>query len=123
MVRKQTGQRVLSVSIAYAPSNGRYVAQFAVPYGVSLADGIVVDAGSFVSSKLQYRRCDRGGCYAEFVMAPDLLDAFKAATGTDATLKITAVSGQAFSFKLSLKGFKEAHDAMVDHAKKRTQPS
>jgi invasion protein IalB len=121
MVRKQTGQRILSVSIAFSPSQKRYLAQFAVPFGVSLADGLVIATDSFTSARMQYRRCDRGGCYVEIVMAPELIDALKAAA--NATLKVASVGGQAVSFKLSLKGFGQAHDAMVDHAKKKAQPS
>jgi invasion protein IalB len=113
-VRKGTGARIASVSIAYAPSQNHYVMQIAVPYGIALPDGLVIAAGSFKSAKLPFRRCDRMGCYVEMAVGEDLINALK--VSNDGTLNVVADRGKPVSLGISLKGFGTAHDAMVSSA-------
>ena len=116
-VRKTTHQRVTSVSIAYAPSQNRYLMQVAVPYGVALSEGLVITAGDFKTRKLAFRRCDRAGCYVEMAVGSDLIDALKA--GGDGHLDVVADRGKPVSLAMSLKGFGSAREAMVDLANQK----
>ena len=70
---KNSRQRILGVSIAYIPSADRHLIQIAVPLGVSIPKGLVVQTDQFTSSPLHYRRCDRAGCYVEMVIDKDTL--------------------------------------------------
>jgi len=116
-VRKTTHQRVTSVSIAYAPSQNRYLMQIAVPYGVALSEGLVMTAGDFKSQKLTFRRCDRLGCYVEMAAGNDLINALEA--GSDGHLNVVADRGKPVSLAMSLKGFGSAREAMVELANQK----
>lgn len=120
MVRK-TGQRIYSVSIAYLPSQNRYMMQIAVPFGISLPTGLVLRTNTYTSGKLQFRRCDAGGCYVEIIMASELIDALDHADNSEAVLDVATPAGKVVPLKVSLKGFGDAHDAMVESAKAKAQ--
>jgi invasion protein IalB len=120
LANKQTKQRIMSVSIAYVPTGDRHVIQVAVPLGVMIQKGVVVSTDSYSSPMLHYRRCDRGGCYVELLMQPDMVSALEAASGP-ARVRIYAEGGKAFDIPFSLKGFSDAHGAMTDAARKKSQ--
>jgi invasion protein IalB len=111
-VNKETGQRVMSLSIGYMPSQSRYIMQIAVPLGVDLDKGVVIAAGKFTSPSFLFRRCDGTGCYVEAGVTRELIDAF-AKAGTDGKFKVVADGGKEFSFTFSFAGFSAAHDDMV----------
>ena len=67
LANKQNNQRVMSLSIAYLPSGDKHVIQVAVPLGVLIPKGLVIESDTFTSPMLRYRRCDRGGCYVEML--------------------------------------------------------
>jgi invasion protein IalB len=118
LANKQNQQRIMSVSIAYVPSGDRHVIQIAVPLGVMIQKGLVMTADGFTTPMLHYRRCDRGGCYVEMLMPPELLTALT--TSTESKVTIYAEGGKAFTIPFSLKGFNDAHGAMSDLARKKT---
>lgn len=112
-VNKETGQRVLSFSLAYMPAGNRYVLQVTVPLGISLEKGAVVTGGSYTSPVLPFRRCDQGGCYVEAAVGKDLVDQF-AKLGNDAKIRVVPDgNAQPFDFPFSFDGFSSAHDEMV----------
>ena len=118
LANKQTQQRVLSVSIAYMPSGDRHVIQIAVPLGVSIQRGLILQSDAYTSPALHYRRCDRGGCYVEMLMQNEAVQAL-AGAGTQAKIRVFAVTGKAFEIPFSLNGFSDAHGAMQDLARKK----
>jgi invasion protein IalB len=118
LANKQSGQRVLSVSIAYMPSGDRHVIQIAVPLGVSIPRGLVLTSDAYTSPALHYRRCDRGGCYVEMLLPNETITSL-ASAGTQAKIRIFAVTGKAFEIPFSLNGFGDAHNAMQDLARKK----
>ena len=67
LANKQTNQRVMSLSIAYMPSGDKHVIQIAVPLGVLIPTGLVIESDTYTSPLLHYRRCDRAGCYVEMM--------------------------------------------------------
>jgi invasion protein IalB len=117
---KNSRQRVLGMSIAYSPSNDRHLIQIAVPLGVSIPKGLVVQADSFTSPALHYRRCDRLGCYVEMVFDNSFIASLSKA-GPKAIVKIVGDNGKDFDINLSLDGFAGAHDSMAEQAKQKAK--
>lgn len=113
-VNKDTGQRVLAMSLAYMPSQNRYVLQLTVPLGVMIEKGVVVTGAAFTSPPLPFRRCDQAGCYVEAPVTKELIDQF-AKLGSDAKLRVVPDGGDGKPFELpfSFDGFSSAHDEMV----------
>lgn len=109
---KDSKRRVMSVSIAYAPVNKRHVIQIAVPLGVSLAKGLTISAGKYTSQAFGFRRCAADGCYVETVMPAPVIKALDDAK-VDAKVHLVADDGKKFDFPLSMKGFAQAHAALL----------
>jgi len=120
LANKQNQQRILSISIAYVPSTDRHVIQIAVPLGVLIQKGLVMAADTYATPMLHYRRCDRGGCYVEMLLQADAVGALTTAAGPG-KITVYADAGKAFEIPFSLKGFSDAHGAMQDLARKKTQ--
>jgi invasion protein IalB len=121
LAEKNTGQRVLAISIAYVPSLDRNGIIISVPLEVSIPKGLVIQTDNFTSPALKYRRCDRNGCYVEMPMdAASIASLSK--SGPDAHIKITADGGKEFTLNFSLDGFASAYDQMVQQAKEKAQP-
>ena len=114
-VAKKTGQRILGFLMAYAPSNNAHVMQISVPLGVSLQNGLVINSDTFKSPVIKFRRCDQGGCYVESAVGDDVIG--QLAKATNAKIQIVSVDGKRFDLAFSLKGFNEAHSALVELAK------
>ncbi|MEI9886222.1 MAG: invasion associated locus B family protein [Rhizomicrobium sp.] len=121
LANKTSGQRVMSISIAYMPTGDKHIIQIAVPLGIAIQKGLVLSAEGYTSPALRYRRCDRGGCYVEMLLEPPVLGALSGG-GTSATIRIVAEGGKSFDIPFSLKGFADAHGAMQDLARKKTAP-
>ena len=113
---KKTGQRVLSLSIAYIPSQDRDAIQIALPLGVALSRGVIMSADTFATQQMRYRRCDRMGCYVEGLVDNATIDNL-ARSQSGAKVKFTAYGGQTYDLPFSLKGFSEARDTMVGLAR------
>ncbi|HKD47719.1 MAG TPA: invasion associated locus B family protein [Rhizomicrobium sp.] len=113
-------QRVLAVSIAYIPHLDKHAIQISVPLGVSIPRGLVLQAGTYNSAVLPYRRCDRTGCYVEMLIDNTTIDQLNHG-GSDALIKVTADDGKNYQLKLSLNGFTAAHDSMAEQAKAKAK--
>jgi invasion protein IalB len=119
LANKTTQQRVLSISIAYLPTGDKHVIQIAVPLGIMIQKGLVLASDTYTSPQLHYRRCDRGGCYVEMLIDNQTIASLGTATGP-AKIRIVAEGGKAFEIPFSLNGFADAHGAMTDLARKKT---
>lgn len=120
LAQKKSGNRVMSVSFAYAPKANRYVVQIAVPLGVELSKGLTIKAADYASPALRFRRCDRGGCYIEGVTDPAMLDAL-GQNGGQAKASIVSTEGKTLDINFSLNGFAEARAEMTDLAKQKAK--
>ena len=116
-VAKKTGQRILGVLLAYAPASDAHVLQVSVPLGVALANGLVINADTYKSGVLKFRRCDQGGCYVEAPIGADVIGAI--AKATKGKVQIVSVDGKRYDLPFSLKGFNEAHNTLVELAKQK----
>ena len=115
-------QRVLAVSIAYIPHVDKHAIQISVPLGVSIARGVVLQAGSYSTPMMPYRRCDRAGCYVEMLLDNSTIDQMNHA-GDNALIKVTADDGKNYQLKLSMNGFTAAHDSMAEQARAKAKPA
>ena len=120
LAQKKSGNRVMSVSFAFAPKANRYVVQIAVPLGVELGKGLTIKAADYASPALQFRRCDRGGCYIEGVTDAGMLDAL-GQNGGQARASIVSTEGKTLDINFSLNGFAEARADMTDLAKQKAK--
>jgi invasion protein IalB len=118
---KATQRRIVSTSIAYAPSLNGYVAKIVVPLGVQIAAGVTVTSDKYRSKALEYARCENDGCYIEGPVDTVLVE--KLTDGKSAGITITLPSGRPAALPLSLRGFAEAAAAMKALAMKKSQPS
>jgi invasion protein IalB len=116
VTQQGSNQRVLSVSIAYAPKDDTYVGQIVVPFGVALENGLTIEAGKYSAKGLTFRRCSRDGCYVEGKLDPATVEALSVPIDK-ATLKIVSFEGRAIDLPLALKGFAAALAAMKDEAR------
>jgi invasion protein IalB len=118
LTQKNSGNRVMSLSIAFAPQAGRHLAQFVLPLGVSLPKGATLTAGSYTAPHLLYHHCNKTGCFIEGTIEDAIIDALGK---SDVQAKMTIVSdaGKPFSIPFSLRGFAQAHDSMVALARQR----
>jgi invasion protein IalB len=120
-VDPRTGQREVTVSIAYSASAGRNLVVVSVPLGVSIPRGLVIQTDSYTSPVMHYRLCSRDGCFVQ--VADNGLVESLAKSGSDAKLNIVGDDGKSYSLPLSLKGFAGAHDEMVSDSKARAKPA
>ena len=113
---KETGQKILSLSMAYVPSANIYGIEISVPLGVAIQKGLVIQASGITTGALPYHRCDRNGCYVVMRMQKDMVDKL-IHSDPNAKVQIVADNGKSFDLNFSLNGFGAAHDAMVELAK------
>ncbi len=124
LVDQNTHQRVLSFSIAYAPTMNRHIMQVTVPLAVAIQKGARISTDSYTSPVFRYRYCDRAGCFVQTVVDNSVIESL-ARSGPDGKVRIYADgTNKAYDLKFSLKGFSAAHDDMVEQAKaKATKPA
>jgi invasion protein IalB len=116
-VAKKTGQRILSVLLAYIPARNEHVIQIAVPLGVALQNGLVLNSDTYKSGVLHFRRCDQLGCYVEGSIDGNAVNSLSRATKADT--EIVSMDGKRYNFAFSLDGFTAAHNALVDLTKQK----
>ena len=119
----QTHQRILSISIAYSPSQDRHIAVISLPLEISIPKGVVIQTDSYTSPVLHYRMCSRDGCFVQMIMDNGMVEALSK-SGPAAKIHIVADNGKSFALNFSLKGFAAAHDEMVsdNRAKGKAPP-
>ncbi len=120
LVNKKSGRRVLGVLIVYNPSNNQNVMQVAMPLGVMLQNGAVLNADTYTSGVLHYRLCDMQGCYALTALDDGAIKALGRAT--KAQVNIVSADGKKFDIGFSLNGFTAAHSALMDMTRKAPPP-
>jgi invasion protein IalB len=118
---QKTGQRVLSISIAYVPSMDKHAIQISVPLDISIPKGVILQTDTYTSPVLKYRRCDRNGCYIEMAVDNSLVEGL-AKSGAEGKVNIAADNGKNYTLKFSLKGFSQAHDDMAAQARAKAKP-
>ena len=118
--RKDTGQRLLTISFVYIPARDQNFVVMQVPLGVSIPDGLVLKTDAFTSPKLPYHQCTSNGCLAELPIDKQTLQTL--GTTANAVVRI-ADSTRPYELKLDLDGFAKAKDRLAEVARqKATNP-
>lgn len=112
LANKNTGQMMLSLSVAYIPTVKRRAVQVEVPLMVSLPRGLKISAGDYTSPVYHYRACDRSGCSIA-VLADDALVSGLANGGATGKVVVATDTGTQVPLAFSLKGFSQALDLMT----------
>lgn len=114
---KKGGQLAVSVSVVYIPSRDAHMLQFVVPLGTDLAQGAKLITDSYTSETWHFHHCDRIGCYIIVQDGNQVVDALK---GRDnVKVHVTQFRGKGIDLTVPLKGFDEAHAALVEVAKQK----
>ncbi len=114
---KKGGALAVSISVVYVPSQNRHLMQLIVPLGVDVSKGAKLVAGGYVSDALPYHHCDRVGCYFGVGDGNPAVDAMK--DQTVLKVRVSQFRGKSIDLAVPLKGFEEAHTAMVELAKQK----
>ena len=110
--QKGTEQAILIITIAYNTQHKASVAQIGVPLGVSLAKGLTILADDYTAPVLRFHRCSRNFCFVETLLPDEIITALS--HSTTGKIRITMDNdGKSYNVPFSLKGFSEAHDALV----------
>jgi invasion protein IalB len=114
---EKTKQRILSVLLAYVPSRDANLMEISVPLGIELQKGLIVSADTYKSGPLKFTRCDGEGCYVEGAVGKDVLTALGRATKSH--VQIMSVNGKQYNLVFSMKGFNDAHRALLDLSRQK----
>lgn len=111
-----SGKRLLALQVTETATVGRsdgpaLVAVLSLPLGVYLPTGVSLLIDDKPPMKLEFERCDRGGCYAGVIMGEALSNALM--KGVESTVRFNNLDGRTISAKLSLKGFTAARAALI----------
>jgi invasion protein IalB len=110
--QKGSDTAVLIISIAYNTQHKSSVAQIGVPLGVALAKGLTILADDYTAPVLRFHRCSRNFCFVETLLPDEVVSALS--HSTNAKIRITMDNdNKSYNVPYSLKGFSEAHDALV----------
>jgi len=116
-LRVKSGKRLLALQITETGTVVRQdgpslVAVFSLPLGVYLPSGVIMEIEGKPPLKLEYERCDRGGCYAGVVLGEILTTALR--EGVEGKVRFNNLNGRTISATISLKGFTAAYNALVN---------
>ena len=117
---RRSGQRVLSISLAFVPSMNRHIIQVTVPLDVSIPKGVTMQSDTYTSPAMKFRMCTRDGCFVQTAVNNDLVEALARSSGTG-KLNVVGDNGKNYALTFSLKGFAQAHDDMVSQAKAKAK--
>jgi invasion protein IalB len=106
--------RVASIAIGFLPASNQYVGRFIVPLGVSFAEGLTIEIGSFQAAHIRYRRCERDGCYVESMLPQALLTAMQTPGLARGVMDIISVDGRKFQVPIALDGFTDGLALLKD---------
>ena len=102
-VALNSGQTVLSVTVAYPQTSEEAAAVFRLPLGIFLPAGAVIQVDKNEPIKLVVQRCDQKGCWAPLKLDTTTLTLLK--KGHEAKVGFNNTGGKIIAVPLSLKGF------------------
>jgi len=108
----------ISVSETVRDNKKNAVLTVLVPQNVHLPSGLILSIGEQSKVTLHYRNCNNAGCWIQHAIDGKSLEALKSNEAGFASLHL--INGQNLNIKFSLKGFKEALQALESdkHPKK-----
>lgn len=106
LIAKNTGQRVLGVTIARDPASGAYSARLSLPHGLLLPEGVQIWIDEGARARHPITTADQHGSYAAVPLDQAMIAAMK--KGTILNVSVKSASGDEVIFQLSLNGFTAA---------------
>tara|TARA_R110002012_G_scaffold47399_1_gene124197 strand:- start:2210 stop:2974 length:765 start_codon:yes stop_codon:yes gene_type:complete len=101
-------------TMAYDPSDASLLMQFALPLGINIENGVVINIDEDIELSVPISRCTKQGCIFEGVATPGLRDAL--IEGKTASITVVDPTSQPFVIPLSLSGFGDALDQIQSEA-------
>ncbi len=98
-----SGQTLLSVTIAFLDNSDDAAAVFRLPLGILVPAGAVVEVDNTDRIKLVIERCDQRGCWALLQLDEKTVKLFK--KGHEARVEFKDTNGKTIAVPLSLNGF------------------
>lgn len=114
---KKGGQLAVSISIVYVPSRDQHLLQLVVPLGIDLQQGAKGVTANYTSDVWHFHHCDRIGCYIIVPQGNAIVDALKSQSSMK--VRVVQFKGKSVDLAVPLKGFNEAHAAMVELARQK----
>lgn len=106
---KEKKHRLLTVQIGNFQQ--RYIANFILPLGVLLRQGVALEIDGFkFSNRIPYTFCNSGGCSASAELDGKMLGLLK--KGKTLTARVVNPNGKEVAIPVSLKGFTPAFNAL-----------
>lgn len=103
-------QRVATASFTRVAGQAGTNADFTLPFGVSLPDGVSVLVDGNQVGTLDWQSCDAGGCYASGPVDDGWLQAMRA--GEQMTAALKGRDGRDLNFSFQLTGFSKAEEML-----------
>jgi len=113
---EEVNREVMAISIRYMPGAKLPVAEFTMPLGILLTEGVGIFVDEKGVSRQPIRFCINTGCVSVFPFNQEMIDSFKG--GTKGTVRILTLEGQVTGLPVNLSGFTAAFNQMSEaHAK------
>ena len=112
ILRKDSAERVLLVSIGYPQGAAVPIALMTTPLGIYLPTGITVQVDDGEPMHVELERCNEHGCHAGLTLDPTLVEQFR--RGRELRVTMHDGSGRRFHFPVSLRGFRSGFAALRD---------
>ncbi|MEN3793647.1 invasion associated locus B family protein [Fulvimarina sp. MAC3] len=104
---RQTGQKVVSATVAKGNEESGPLIEFGLPHGLLLLKGVNISVDGGNTKTVPIRTADENGSYALSPIDDELLT--KLRDGETLRVSVTSAAEQAITFELSLKGFSKAY--------------
>jgi invasion protein IalB len=108
VVARETGKRLLTVSIRRTPDGADPTVLLTLPLRTFLAPGTMIQVDDGPGRQSPFQLCDENGCYAGLPADESLVDALK--TGKTLSVEFYDAKRQKTEIKLPLKTFGESFD-------------
>jgi invasion protein IalB len=118
---QRSGQRLLSVSVAYVPLADRNLVQISVPLEVFIPRGLVIQTDTYTSPVMKYRMCTRDGCFVQTAVDNGFMDALAKSSAAKARVNIVGDDGKSYALAFSLKGFAAAREEAMNEARSKAK--
>jgi invasion protein IalB len=113
-ISNDTRQRLLAIE--FTPSEGNLTGTLALPFGLLLSKGAVLQVDQQAASPPQpFQTCLPSGCLVPLLLAADWRDALR--NGTSLAVTAAAVDGKEAKFAIPLRGFAGALDRITELTK------
>ncbi|MGB0630281.1 MAG: invasion associated locus B family protein [Alphaproteobacteria bacterium] len=105
IILRQSGKRVLNVSIARPAPDKPYVAAVTAPLGILLPAGLTLQVDEKELVRFQLRLCNVNGCQGQFPVSDDIRQVFS--DGKNGRVIFRQPNGRPLRVESSLNGFRD----------------